>query len=184
MKKAIAIIVVAGSALALTACESAPSANQQEQAQQADIQSTLIKNQPIPFFPLSEYRETLIQVETAEAHGVATTSFFFNQGVREPIFSCPSIGFPIPTTAQLTNPKQVIYNGGNGGGGNVTVDQMDPNGVYTGESTGTYVECVDPTGVKYAQYWEGFVNTVGAPAHWDGKAVALDGPPTVVTPKK
>jgi hypothetical protein len=182
-KKIIASITVVGG-LCLTACESAPTANQQEQAQQADIQSTLIKNQPIPFFPLSEYRETLVQIETAEAHGVATTTFFFNQGVREPIFTCPSIGFPIPTTAQLTNPKQVIYNGGNGGGGNVTVDQMDPNGVYTGESTGTYVECVDPTGVKYAQYWEGFVNTVGAPAHWDGKSVALDGPPTVVTPKK
>ena len=180
MKRKIIAALLTGTLLSgvLVACDS-QSANSKERDQQASIQDTLMKNQPLPYWTYSEYRQTLIDVESAEAHGVATTSFFFNQGVQDPIFVCPSIGFPIPSTANLSNPQQITWSGNQTG----VVSQMDPNGVYTGQSSGTYVECVDPTGIKYAKYWEGFVDTIGGPAHWDGKSEVLDGPPTVVTKK-
>lgn len=182
--------VIAGAALAaivavsVAACgQDSPgpaSANSQEQHTQATIQNQMLANQPIPVFDRSEYRNTLITVENAEARGVATTSFFFNQGVKDPIFVCPSLGFPIPSTAQLTNPQQPIWKNGYHEYSGVTVGQMDPTGVYTGDSTGTYVECVSPQGTKYAKYWEGFVDTIGGPAHWDGNSEVLDGAPTTV----
>ncbi|MCV7174920.1 hypothetical protein [Mycolicibacterium sphagni] len=136
-------------------------------------------NQPVPAFDRSQLRQQVITVENAQAHGVATTTFFFNQGVQEPIFVCPSIGFPIPSTAQLTNPQQALW----GTNSSVTIGQMEPTGVYTGDSTGTYVECVAPSGTQFIKYWEGFVDTIGGPAHWDGHHEVLDGEPTVVTKK-
>ncbi len=183
-KKMIAVVAVVGLALSGCSDRSNNTANREEQHTQDEIQNTLVHNQPIPFFPFSEQRNTLIAVETAEANGVATTSFFWNQGVKEPFFVCPSIGFPIASTAQLSNPKQVVYGAHPGGGSDVAVvDQMEPTGVYTGESLGTYVECVAPNGTKYAKYWEGFVDTIGGPAHWDGHTEVLDGDPTVVAKK-
>ena len=46
-----------------------------------------------------EMRATLTEVEAIQALGSQTTSFFFNQGVADPIFSCPSLGMPVPATA-------------------------------------------------------------------------------------
>src|SRR5262249_11308948 len=114
-----------------------------------------------------QMRQNLVEIETAQAKGVQTTSFFFNQGVVDPFLSCPSIGVPIPNTSSLSNPIQVERHGGDGGG-NVGIGQMDPNGTYgPNGSTGTYVMCIDATGTPYAQYWEGFVSTVFAPAKWN-----------------
>ena len=141
--------------------------------------STYQKNQPVPLHDWSQYRQTVIDMENAQANAVATTTFFFNQGVERPIKSCPSIGFPVPTTAQLTNPEQVL---GGYQGGPAVVAQMEPTGVYTGDSSGTYVVCVAPNGDKYLSYWEGFVQTEGGPAEWvDGKGIALTGGATVLS---
>jgi len=138
------------------------------------------KNQPVPQFDWSQYRQTVLDVEQAQVHGVATTTFFFNLGTPRPIKVCPSIGFPVPTTAQLTNPDQVVSAPNSG---SATIGQAEPNGVYPGGSSGTYVVCVAPSGVKYVSYWEGDVQTEGGPAHWDDKAgrIVLDGKPTVVS---
>jgi hypothetical protein len=128
--------------------------------------------QPIPFHDWSQYRQTLISIDDAQAHGTATTSFMFLMGVPNPIRTCPSIGYPVPSTAQLTNPGQ------NSGG--TTISQMEPNGVYTGESSGTYVVCV-VNGKPVPVYWEGDVHAEGGPAHWDKAKgqVVTDGAPTV-----
>jgi hypothetical protein len=59
---------------------------------------------------------------------------------------------------------------------------MEPTGVYTGDSSGTYVVCIAPNGDKYLSYWEGFVQTEGGPAEWvDGKGIVLTGPATAVS---
>lgn len=143
------------------------------------------QSQPVPFNNWSQYRQTLIDIEQAQIHGVATTSFFFNQGVQDPYMSCPSIGFPVASTSQLTNPTQVSNGGGNQNTSNenVTIDQSEPNGAYTGQSTGTYVICVLPNGSKEPQYAEQFVHTVGGAAHWDQTThqVVPDGAATVAT---
>lgn len=121
-----------------------------------DQAAGFVDGQPIPKFTYSQLRQNLIEIQTAQANGIATTSFFFNQGVADPIKSCPSIGYALPSTYQLTAPQALdgTY-------------QMESTGVYTADSTGTYVICVDAGGKGRATYWEGFVETEAGPAKWD-----------------
>ena len=60
---------------------------------------------------------------------------------------------------------------------------MDPDGVYApSASTGTYVICVNGSGAKYLEYWEGDVMTVAAGATWDAAThkLKVTGQPTAV----
>lgn len=180
------LITVPLALLVLAACSgnktpsAARKAAQSEQLSAGRTLQRMIKTQPIPERPWSQLRQNLIEIETAQIDTTRTTTFFFNLGVAAPIQSCPSIGYPIPSTNQLTNPEQIIQDRGDRSGGNLSLPQIDPNGVYTGQSTGTYVMCVDAQGRAYADYWEGFVQTVTGPAEWnDAKhAVELVGPPS------
>jgi type II secretory pathway pseudopilin PulG len=176
-------IVVIGAAIALPILLGAGSCSSDEatRADEAQINEQLAvyqKNQPTPRFDWSQYRQTVIDLETAQANVVATTSFFFNAGVNTPFKTCPSIGFPVATTSQLTNPWQLTWNSSASG----TVGQMEPTGVFTGDSSGTYVVCIAPNGDKYLSYWEGFIDTEGGPAEWvEGKGIVMTGPATAVS---
>ena len=167
------VTVAVGSTLAIgaiagtiVACTSSTPAVHQEQKEQNAISQQMVNAQPLPQFNYSQKRANLTEIETAEAQGAQSTTFFFNMGVRDPIQSCPSIGAPIPTTTQLSNPQQLARTGGNNSIDGV-IGNMDPTGVYTGDSSGTYVLCIGGNGQPYANYWEGFVQTVFAPAVWD-----------------
>jgi hypothetical protein len=173
-----AIIGAALLAAGLAACQgnSTNAGQQQENQQQGQDTTTYENNQPIPHFQYSDYRQTAINVEAIQALGEQTTSFFFNLGVKDPIFSCPSLGSPFPNTAELSNPDQVTSpSNGNGEYNSVTVGQMDPNGVYSpSSSSGTYVICLNAQGAQYAQYWEGDVDSVSGPAKWDASTGQID----------
>ena len=176
MKKYPTVVAATFLVLGLTGCKQ-PAANV-EAKQQAVSSDAILNNQPLPVITFSQLRQNLIEIEIAQSTATQTTSFFFNQGVAAPLMSCPSIGFPIPNTASLSNPVQVIYSSSRGV---ATGGQMDPNGVYApASSSGTYVICVDATGTPYANYWEGFVQTVTGPAKWNTAAnqVELTGPPS------
>lgn len=185
MRKRILVIAMAvtlglGS---LAACKSTTSAVNKDKAQTNSQLERYQMNQPAPAADRSQYRQTVIDVEQAQIHAVATTTFFFNMGTNNPIKSCPSIGFPVASTAQLTNPEQLIGMTHKGSVVSGTIPQQEPNGVYTGDSAGTYVICVAPNGTRYITYWEGDVQTEGGPAHWDKAQgmIVLDGAPTVVS---
>jgi hypothetical protein len=164
--------VVAPLILLGAACEEGSKSRQKEEKASEQALDQFLKSQPIPAFNWSQLRQNLIELQTAQANTTATTTFFFNQGVQEPITVCPSIGFPIPSTAQLTNPEQKVNNK------DLTLPQLEATGIYTGESTGTYVICINDKGQAYAQYWEGFVSTVTGPATWDGVKIVLTGAPS------
>ena len=165
----IAVIAVI-TALVIAACTtSGPSGVALENSASGNIATTFNAAQPIPHFQRSDYRAALTQIEAIQALGTQTTSFFFNQGERDPQGSCPSLGMPIPNTAQLSNPDLIVPdpNGGSPSG-SLLLPNMDPNGVYTpASSTGTYVLCLNAAGQPYANYWEGFVQSVSGAAHWD-----------------
>lgn len=170
-------------ALSLAACGGHSTAQQQEQAAQQGDTSSLINDQPIPHFNYSQIRQTAIDAETISANGTQTTSFFFQLGNQDPIFSCPSLGEPVANTAQLSNPEQVVGVSGSIGGGSTDLPQMDPNGIYApSASSGTYVICVNSSGQNYLQYWEGDVMTVTSGATWDSTTHTLKviGAPTAV----
>ena len=151
-----------------------------ENQQQAQGTQSIVNNQPLPHFNTSQLRQNLIEIESAQSNGVQTTSFFYNQGVKEPISSCPSIGFPIPNTMSLSNPQQIVNSYTNGNIATGVISQMDHNGVYSPtSSSGTYVICVDDTGKPYAHYWEGFVDTISGTATIDASGkIKLLGAPT------
>jgi hypothetical protein len=164
--------LAAASALILGACSTeADSATRNEADIAEDQLNQFLQAQPVPVFSSSQLRQNLIDIETAQANATVTTSFFFNLGIVDPIHSCPSIGFPIPGTFQLTSPEKPA---GNRDGGYYSLPQLEANGVYTGDTTATTVICVDDQGRGYASYWEGFVSTVAGPAEWNAETKTID----------
>jgi hypothetical protein len=184
--KIFALIATASVALSLAGCSISDTATNKEADLTNNQLNTYEASQPIPKSVWSQYRQTIIDTEQAEIHGVATTTFFYNLGSNTPVKSCPSIGFPVASTAQLTNPDQISYSGSGSGAGYGVIAQQEPNGVYTGNSSGTYVVCVGTDGLKRIDYWEGFVETEGGAAHFDAKSLQLvdDGGSTVITTTK
>lgn len=168
-------------ALMLAACtEDSTESQRAENDQQGKISTGMVKNQPLPVFDYSQLRQNLIEIETAQAKGVQSTTFFFLAGVPDPVSTCTSIGMPVATTTGLSNPWQIDRDSDSQGKSNSTIGQMEPNGTYPGDSQGTYVMCVDSNGRPYADYWEGEVKSVMAPAKWDEAkhTVVLVGAPT------
>lgn len=184
MKKITTTIAALSTIALLAACESGEPKKEtaaQENATSEAALSQFLKAQPAPQFTWSQLRQNLIEIQTAQANSTATTSFFFNQGVGDPVMECPSIGFAIPATYQLTNPVQPLEVGVVGDPNPViAIDQLEATGVYTADTSGTYAICVDETGDAYAFYWEGFVSTVTGPARWDSdaKRIVLTGAPS------
>lgn len=182
-RKIIVILAALSAAVGLAACSSGNNSTvKAEQKQQTLITRQLEQNQPVPDIKFSQLRQNLIEIKLAEAKGVQTTSFFFQMGDKNPVFSCPSIGAPIDAGDQLTNPTQVVHDNWNSDHHVLTVDQMDPTGEYSSGSGngGTYAICIDGNGDEFAQYWEGQVMTIFAPAVWDAATgqVKVVGHPT------
>jgi hypothetical protein len=183
-KRVVSATVVTGAlALSLTGCwddnSSKSTAQQKEQSQASNAASALVTNQPVHSYSYSQIKQNLQEVEDAQANGTVTTSFFMNMGVADPVMSCPSIGAPIASTTELTNPQQLeTHYSGQTGAVSGTIGQMDPTGVYTGNSSGTYIMCVGANGQVNPVYWEGFVMTAFGPAHWDKAShmMVIDGP--------
>ncbi len=181
--KLIILGLVLGVAITISACapieQRQSEAEKQEQAIADQQLAQYSKSQPVPIFNYSQLRQNLIEIETAQVNATATTSFMFllsGSGATGPlVHSCPSIGFPIPATYQLTSPEQAVT----GTEGRAwELPQLEANGVYTGDTTGTYVMCVGENGKPFAFYHEGFVATVTGPAHWDNAKgeIVMDGP--------
>jgi hypothetical protein len=164
-------VAIAGAVLAagaLAGCTGS-NGNTQESRQQQQDTTSLEAAQPIPHFNYSQIRQTMIDAETIAANGTQTTSFFFQMGAQDPVFSCPSLGMPVANTAQLSNPAQGVS-----GDPGAVIGQMDPDGVYApSSSTGTYVICLNGGGQPYLEYWEGDVMTVAAAAEWDAATHSL-----------
>lgn len=175
-----AIALVMAGVLLFAACDE----NQGGKAVKADAKTVANQltqyqqSQPVPAFNRSQLRQNLIEIETAQVKSTATTSFMFLlAGVGETgpmIHSCPSIGFPIPATYQLTAPEGPVNTPHHD---DVVLPQLESNGVYTGDTTGTYVMCVGADGKPFAFYHEGYVSTVTGPAHWDSTKgeIVMDG---------
>lgn len=176
MRKTKLIAVLTTLVLALGACTG--SSNDATQAD-AELSKTILTEMqdahPVPQFDRSQERQNLVELITARAQSTDTTTFFFNMGVAQPVNTCPSIGYPIPATMQVTNPQVGEYYHS---GGTTVLPQVEPTGVYTGDTTGTYVLCLDAQGQGYAVYWEGFVQTVTGPAEFVDGQVSLIGPPS------
>lgn len=170
-RKIVALFAIIAVGLFAAGCDTDgsdnPDASRRDSKQSQSMLAQYQKSQPVPRWDWSQMRQTLIDIRTAQAETTRTTSFFFSGGAIDPengpIMSCPSIGFAIPDTYQLTSPDAIEYSDW----GNVTYGQMEPTGIFSGDSTGTYVVCIADDGSNYVARWEGFVFTVSGPAEWD-----------------
>ncbi len=187
-------ILLAGSLTAACSTDSGtttpPPAPQSDINTSNNIEQQFLKDQPIPNFNgHSDIRAELTQIEAIQALGEQTTTFMFNQGVRNPVAYCPSEGLPVPASAELSNPSTIFDDQNVGGGYNLNggqsdvIPNMDPNGIYPGVTTGTYALCTDQAGGTYAFYWEGFDGAVSAPAVWNNATgqIQVTGAPKMPT---
>jgi hypothetical protein len=127
-------------AFLLLFAQSCDSAQPSTESNQVNDQQTIYSdNQPLHKYDYSPERDELQQIYDARMKVVNTWTVIYSMG--KPIFVCPSKGYPIPYTTQLTNPSQVQEDHSEYGG-NVVIPQAEPNGLYTGTSTATWVLCI------------------------------------------
>ena len=155
MKKLATVILVA---LLVAACGAAPntSVNQEQSVVNAQ-QDQYNKVQPIPFYDFSMQRQALIDIYNSQNLDQKTWDVVTSYS-GQLVFQCPSVGWPIPAAAQLSNPQQVVHSSAiSGNYGYGTVGQAEPNGIYTGNTQGTYILCARAGGVAPV-YTENKVN--------------------------
>jgi hypothetical protein len=167
-RKVLVAFVVVAIALVAAACDMSTTSTSVKTEQNAtnNQMDQYLKVQPIPYFDSSAMRQTLIDILKAQTTPTNTWSVEVALDGTA-IYMCPSIGYPIPATDELTNPQQVSSGGSNSSYWGTTVAQADPNGVYGGDTAGTYILCVGPDGKYTPVYAEPNVMTFPYPVSID-----------------
>jgi hypothetical protein len=151
MKRLIVILFVM--TFVLSACGGTDTSTIERSQQQTAVNS-IIQNQPIP--DLGGYsfeRQIVIETYLARNNTIATYAYMISMDGKI-IEICPSIGYPIPYSTQLTNPLRALgdYNT------NSVVANAEPNGLYPpGDAAATLVQCVQPDGSVSPVYIEWYV---------------------------
>lgn len=138
-------------AMGSSGCDENTQSARDEQRNVNRQQDVYNKNQPVPFFNYSLQRDLWVQFYKAMNGANSTWSYITDDfGVIR--FSTPSQGYPIPMDTQLTNPTQAAW-GGNGAA--ATIDQPEPNGLFTSENTnGTIIMAANTDGTLSPIYTE------------------------------
>lgn len=144
MKRSVysAVILLAAFSVMGDSCNNSPGedAAQRESYQQGAAYKNILRNQPPPTFDFSIERKIMIALYEARQHSIATYSFVQSDYTGKVLWSCSSLGYPIPYSTQLTNPDQEV-------GYNVVLPQNEPNGLFPPPSSeATWVPCVDEHG--------------------------------------
>jgi hypothetical protein len=146
------VILLAVTAFILTSCVGSDT-SAIEQSQQTGAVNAIIRNQPIP--DLGGYsfeRQIVIETYLARNNTIATYAYMFTMDGKI-VEICPSIGYPIPYSTQLSNPERVdSYSQ------SITLPNAEPNGLYPpGDAAATLVQCVQPDGSVSPVYIEWYV---------------------------
>ena len=153
-----------------------------ESEQQGAAYRNILRNQPPPTFDFSIERKIMIALYEARQHSIATYSFVQSEYTGKVLWSCSSLGYPIPYSTQLTNPSQVVW----GEHGSTTIPQNEPNGLFPpASSEATWVPCVDEHGNITPVYEEKRVTVFLRPMQeQNGALVPANGTPSLtIAPK-
>lgn len=167
------VFIVMMTLLALTGCVDSSGSKQEmvDATRVNDQQEQYAKTQPVPWFDHSRERSVYTQIYQARNKNVAThTVWRGDMSIIEG--DCPSIGFPIPYDVQLTNPEKIaLMNYGVGNWTSGTVEQAEPNGLFSSKTTAaTWVMCAisdQGTAKMVPVYVEGRVTTYPYPVNVD-----------------
>ncbi len=162
------LLTLAG--LVLAGCGDASIAREQDATEKQ--QDVYTKTQPAPFFDWGFERHLMVKLYEARNKAVSTYSYLQSPYTGKIMSECPSLGYPIPATTQLTSPQKAIYYSS----GRIVLPQPEPNGLYSPPSTSaTWVMCVGPDGNVEPVYWESNVQTYPRPMkEVDGKLVPME----------
>jgi hypothetical protein len=131
-----------------------------EQGQQAQAVSSISKNQPVPDLGgFSLERKIVIETYLARNKAITTYSYMITMS-GQLIEICPSIGYPIPYSTELTNPQVLTYSSAGGYRVDGTVANPEPNGLYPpSDAAATLVQCVNDDGSVSPVYIEWYVES-------------------------
>jgi hypothetical protein len=163
------IILFAGVVLAVAACGGDHTGSvATEQGSVNAQQSQYNKVQPIPFYDYSLQRQALIDIYNSKNLNQQTWDVVTSYSGKF-LFQCEAVGWPIPADSQLSNPSQVVV--GSGAGSSTyaygVVGQAEPDGIYTGQTQGTYILCARPDGKVAPVYTENNVQMFPFPVTVD-----------------
>ena len=147
MKKFLFVLIIL--AMVLTACQASVANIEQQQAGNIAI----VQNQPVPDLGgFSFERQILSETYLARNNTIATYAYMFTMDGKI-VEICPSIGYPIPYSTQLTSPERVdSYSYG------VVLPNAEPNSLYPpGDAAATLVQCVNGDGSVSPVYIEWYV---------------------------
>lgn len=133
------ILMVLVFLLLFSSCAAGDTSRDVETKQQEPGVSAIVRNQPVPNFGgFSLERAYVIALMVLRNQKVATYSYWFSMdGLIYEV--CPSQGYPIPYSTQLTSPTTVEH----GYQSLTTVDQAEPNSLYLPEqAAASWVLCV------------------------------------------
>ena len=131
-----------------------------EQSSQDLQMQQFLRNQPVPSYDWSLERHMLIQLYAARQKATNTFSVVQSEFTGKILWSCPSMGFPLPYATQLTNSLQLIQKNDSGHWYDGVVGQQEPNGLFSPPAAdGTWVPCVDEKGRITPVYEERKVTT-------------------------
>ena len=142
-------------------CTAAPRSAASVEQQSQDLQmQQFLRNQPVPSFDWSLERHMLIHLYAARQKATNTFSVVQSEFTGKILWSCPSMGFPLPYATQLTNSLQLIQKNDSGHWYDGVVGQQEPNGLFSPPAAdGTWVPCVDEKGRITPVYEERKVTT-------------------------
>lgn len=159
MKRLSAPLLILAFALLITGCLPESQGDIEESQLESAVQA-IVKNQPPP--DLGGYsfeRQIVIETYLARNSTIATYAYMFSMDGKI-VEICPSIGYPIPYSTQLTNPQVLTYNyvGRSAGYIEGAIANPEPNGVYPPDNAAaTLVQCVNPDGSVSPTYIEWYV---------------------------
>lgn len=90
------------------------------------------KNQPVHMYNFSNELDIYQQIYDMRVEGSVATWTVIRSNTGEVLDDFSSLGFPLPYDVQLTNPLKVVDLGTEGG---VTIEQPEPNGLYSSKNT-------------------------------------------------
>jgi|688.fasta_scaffold19399_12 hypothetical protein len=155
----IATTITLACGVALAGCGAyVPNADTVQRHQQEQLSKEAAAQTGMPaVVSFSRRKQLKLIIELRDKANLPTFSYVRTQGTGELKLLCKSIGFPIPDSAQYTNPQKIETVRGEP----VTLPQADPDGIFSPPSSdATWVICVNPeTGDPSPTYEENRVTT-------------------------
>ena len=139
-------IIATGAAVAIFAIGCGSTSVYNEQAAVDAQQQQYAKVQPVPYFDYSTQRGLLIDIYKSQNENHQTWAVVTSYS-GQLVFECESQGYPIPASYQLTNSLRNVGTGG-------PVAEAEPNGLFSGATSGTYVMCIRDNGQVSPIYTE------------------------------